>query len=92
MAEISNDKAIAIATFFSWVGTLIISATTNSLMNKWTKEWTFMIFGAINVFSCLFCLCFLKETKGKSLEERMALYNKGEGKSVVENRLPPSDI
>lgn len=74
MAEICNEKSINIATFFSWLGTLIISLTTNLLFDKLTKDYTFAMFGVFNIFSGLICLVVLKETKGKTYSERMKLF------------------
>jgi len=74
MSEISSNKGMSIATFTSWVFTLAIGIMVEPLINSWTKNYTFMIFGVTNLLAALFCLIFVKETKGKSRKELIDLY------------------
>lgn len=92
MAEICNGKSIQIATFFSWLGTLIISLTTNMLFHKLTKDYTFAMFGVFNICSGLICLFCLKETKGKSYAERMKLFRPAGSSNYEVLKQPPTDF
>ena len=74
MAEISSAKGLSIATFVCWIFTLAIGILVEPLINSWTKNYTFMIFGVTNLLAVLFCLLSVKETKGKSRKQLMELY------------------
>jgi sugar porter (SP) family MFS transporter len=63
-----RSYAVAIATFMLWGANFIVSLTFPYLLNN-LKGYSFFIYGSM----CLLCLVFvwkyLRETKGKSLEE-----------------------
>ena len=74
MAEISTAKGLSVATFVCWAFTLAIGVLVQPLIQNWTKHYTFMIFGVTNLLAAVFCLIFLKETKGKTRKELIDLY------------------
>lgn len=64
-----RGAAMAVATFFLWVASFLLTYTF-PLLNEWLNaSGTFWVYGAICVVGFLFIRSQLPETKGKSLEE-----------------------
>ncbi len=63
-----RSYAVAIATFMLWGAYFVVSLTFPYLLNS-LKGYTFVIYGAMCVLCLLFVLKYLRETKGKTLEE-----------------------
>jgi MFS family permease len=72
IAEIFPNRlrsiAVAIATFTLWAADFIVSLTFPYLL-KHLQGYSFVIYGSMCVVCFLFCLKYLEETKGKTLEE-----------------------
>ena len=63
-----RSVAVAIATFTLWAADFIVSLTFPYLL-KHAQGYSFVIYGSMCVLCFLFCLKYLEETKGKTLEE-----------------------
>lgn len=84
MAEVMQEKGLSIGTVLNWLFTLLMSFVTPTIKNAFGITgvgYLFIICGAITVGASLFMLFVLKETKGKNLAERKALFST---KSTVE--------
>jgi sugar porter (SP) family MFS transporter len=72
IAEIFPNRlrsiAVAIATFTLWAADFIVSLTFPYLL-KHAQGYSFVIYGSACLLCFLFCLKYLEETKGKTLEE-----------------------
>lgn len=72
IAEIFPNRlrsiAVAIAAFTLWAADFIVSLTFPYLL-KHLQGYSFVIYGSMCVVCFLFCLKYLEETKGKTLEE-----------------------
>lgn len=73
-AEIMPLKGITVATLVNWASTLLISLTTPLMFDNFGKENTFFFFGAICAFGMIFCIAFVRETKGKNADEIQGLF------------------
>ena len=60
--------AVAIATITLWAADFIVSLTFPYLL-KHVQGYSFVIYGSMCVLCFFFCLKYLEETKGKTLEE-----------------------
>jgi len=82
LSEIFPNKLrniyLSIATSFLWFSCFIVSFSFPILMENLNAYITFLLFGILCVASGLFCLKFIKETKGKSLEEIEKIYLENE--------------
>jgi sugar porter (SP) family MFS transporter len=63
-----RSYAVAIAVFVMWGANFFVSLTFPYLLRN-LRGYTFLIYGAMCVLCLLFVLKFLRETKGKTLEE-----------------------
>lgn len=65
-----NIKSLAgsIATLANWLTAFIITMTATLLLN-WSTGGTFAIYALISVFSLVFVILWVPETKGRTLEE-----------------------
>lgn len=72
IAEIFPNRlrsiAVAIATFTLWGANFVVSLTFPWLL-KHLQGYSFVIYGSMCLVCLLFCLKYLEETKGKTLEE-----------------------
>jgi SP family galactose:H+ symporter-like MFS transporter len=64
-----RGKAMSIATLCVWGANWLVAGTFLSLIHAAGPAGTFWIFAAVCVLSFFFCLLFVPETKGKSLED-----------------------
>ncbi|MDR3754026.1 MAG: sugar porter family MFS transporter [Terracidiphilus sp.] len=63
-----RSYAVAIATFTLWGANFVVMLTFPYLLSH-LKGWCFVIYGAMCVLCLLFVVKYLKETKGKTLEQ-----------------------
>ena len=63
-----RGKAMSLATLSVWGANWVVAVTFLSLIRGAGPAGTFWIFGFICVLSFVFCLTFVPETKGKTLE------------------------
>jgi len=77
MAEIMQEKGLSIGTVISWIFTLLFSWLAPVMVNKGENAvgWLFIICGATTIGNAAFIFFFVKETRGKSLKERKALFS-----------------
>jgi quinol-cytochrome oxidoreductase complex cytochrome b subunit len=80
---VCEAKGVSAGTTVNLVFTLVIGLTTQSFVNHWTKEWTFMMFGAFNIVAAVVLGLFAKESNGKTEEELFYLYRKDKPASMV---------
>lgn len=79
MAEVMQEKGLSVGTVLNWIFTLIMSFVTPTIKAEFGLNgvgYLFIIMGACTGGCALFILVFVKETRGKSLAERKALYSK----------------
>lgn len=79
MAEIMQEKGLSLGTVISWLFTLLFSFMTPYIVHKGGEEAVGILFiscGGITIVCALFVCTLMKETKGKSLNERKSLYSK----------------
>ncbi|MCE5331738.1 MAG: sugar porter family MFS transporter [Bacteroidales bacterium] len=70
-----RGKAMGISSASLWLATFFVVLISPSLL-KIGASFNFIIFSILNVFGFLFCLKFLPETKGKTLEEMDEVWRK----------------
>lgn len=70
--------AASIATFTNWTFAAIITFGFHFYAQAVTPEFAWLTFGIIMVFSIIFVILFVPETKGHSLEEIQDHFEKGE--------------
>lgn len=61
--------AMSVATAFSWMINFLVASTFLTLIQRFGPAATFWLFAIMTAFAWLFCLIFVPETKGKTLEE-----------------------
>lgn len=69
MAEIMADKAMGVATFLSWGGSLAISVSIPLLLRVTSIGYIFLAFGLFTVLGTVIIYFFMIETKDKSQAE-----------------------
>jgi len=69
-----RSKANAIAMMFQYAGSVLVTGSVSILM-KYLKYYTFLIFMAMATIAFIFSLLCIKETKGLSLEDMENLYS-----------------
>jgi len=77
MAEIMQEKGLSIGTVINWLFTLLFSFVTPTVVRLGGLSYVgylFIICGGVTVGASIFILCFMKESRGKSLAERKNLY------------------
>lgn len=62
-------KALALCTFTSLVSNYLVVLSFPNLITSLGSSWTFFIYGAASLIAFLFCIKYVPETKGKSLEQ-----------------------
>jgi sugar porter (SP) family MFS transporter len=63
-----RSYAVAIATFMLWAANFVVTLTFPYLLSH-LEGWCFVIYGAMCVLCLLFVVKYLRETKGKTLEQ-----------------------
>jgi hypothetical protein len=76
VSEIASDAALGFCLFILWTFVLLLSLTTNFLMESFLRpQGVFWIFGAVSLGGAFFNYHFSKETKGLSDKEKKTLYS-----------------
>lgn len=65
----ARGAAMGAATFFNWIGNSAVGFLFPSLIAAFGTQGTFLIFGVVNIVTCLLVWRFLPETGQLSLEE-----------------------
>ena len=69
-----NPLASSISTSFNWTLAFLVTKFFSTLSVKLTQAGAFWCFGGFTILTFLFCLFFVPETKGKSLDEIQQLF------------------
>jgi len=69
-----KSLASSIATTFNWSLAFVVTKFFTDLEASISVEGSFWVFGGITFVTFLFCLFFVPETKGKSMEQIQALF------------------
>ena len=69
LGETLTDRGVGIAVSVNWFFTAVISSLFPILVKLLGISYLFLGFAVICFFSCIYCLIFMKETRGKSQEE-----------------------
>jgi MFS family permease len=64
----TRSYAVAIATFMLWAANFVVTLTFPYLLHS-VGGYSFVIYGAMCVLCLLFVLKYLRETKGRTLEQ-----------------------
>ena len=64
-----RDLGVTFSTATNWIVNAIVGGTFLTLLGTLGNGNTFMLYGALNVLFVIFCLFFVPETKGVSLEK-----------------------
>lgn len=64
-----RGKAMSIATLTVWGANWVVAGTFLSLLHTFGPSGTFWIYSVVCLLAFLFCMGFVPETKGKSLED-----------------------
>ena len=72
-----RGRAMAISIFLLWLACYLVSQTFPMLLEAIGPSKTFWVYGGCSLLSFLFVLLMIPETKGKTLEEIQAHWNKG---------------
>ncbi|MGQ1891196.1 D-xylose transporter XylE [Thermophagus sp. OGC60D27] len=70
-----RGKAVAIAVAAQWTANYLVSSTYPAMM-EFSSAMTYSIYGIMSVLSLLFVWRFVPETKGRTLEDMEALWEK----------------
>ncbi|WP_016775950.1 D-xylose transporter XylE [Anaerophaga thermohalophila] len=70
-----RGKAVAIAVAAQWTANYLVSSTYPAMM-EFSSAMTYSIYGIMSVLSLLFVWKFVPETKGRTLEDMEALWEK----------------
>lgn len=80
MAEINPLRvrgfACSLAALTNWSMAFVVTYTYNSMVNALTIQGTYWVYAGISFLGFLFVYFLLPETKGKTLEEIEAIFNK----------------
>lgn len=81
MSEIFPPRARGLAcgmvTLVNWTLVFVITKTFDQMTKSLSLQGTFWFFAFNSFMSVLYTLCFVPETKGKSLEEIELIFNRG---------------
>ena len=72
----ARGPASSIATLSNWLLAFIVTNTYSSMVKGLTIHWTYWVYGIFCFVGFLFVYFFLPETKGKTLEEIEAMFDK----------------
>ena len=78
-----RGRAMSLATLSNWLFNMIVAATFLTIIDKLGKPGTFWLYAGVAVFGIIFCLLFVPETKGRSLEEIEEHLHSGKGFSKM---------
>ncbi|CDW74001.1 sugar transporter family protein [Stylonychia lemnae] len=75
-SEVVVDTALGACIFTLWGTVLVLSLTTNFLMNSALRpQGVFWLFSGISIFGGIYCIIFIRETKGLTDKEKKTLYS-----------------
>merc|ERR1712243_503750 len=66
--------ASSISTTFNWTLAFLVTKFFSNMEEDLTKAGAFLVFGGITILTFFFCLLFVPETKGKSLDDIQQLF------------------
>jgi len=69
-----------------WFWTLFMSTTTLIFYDA-IEGWLFLIYGVTCTMGTVYCLIFMKETRGVPKDQCKRLYNKNSGEGTVYGKL-----
>lgn len=72
----ARSTAISIATMTNWVSNLVVSMTFLTMADNLGQPVTFGVYAGLCVLGLIFIVLFVPETKGRSLEEMGALFQR----------------
>ncbi|XP_068737627.1 solute carrier family 2, facilitated glucose transporter member 8-like isoform X1 [Montipora capricornis] len=72
----ARGPASSIATLSNWLLAFIVTNTYSAMVKGLTIHWTYWVYGIFCFVGFLFVYFFLPETKGKTLEEIEAMFDK----------------
>lgn len=72
----ARSTAISIATMVNWISNLIVSMTFLTMTDALGQPITFGLYAGLSVLGLLFIIFFVPETKGRSLEDIEALFQR----------------
>lgn len=76
VSEVVVDTALGLCIFTLWATVLVLSLTTNFLMESALKpQGVFWLFSGISVLGSIFCFIFIKETRGLNDKDKKMLYS-----------------
>eukprot|EP00347_Sterkiella_histriomuscorum_P017146 403350492 len=76
VSEVVVDTALGLCIFTLWGTVLVLSLTTNFLMESALRPCgVFWLFAVISVFGAIFCFIFIKETRGLNDKDKKMLYS-----------------
>ena len=84
MSEVMTEKGLSIGVGLNWIVTLVIATFTTEIINVFADNKDegsgrlFCLCGGFMVLSGLFCVFFVKETKGLDDKEVAMLYVNGD--------------
>lgn len=71
----ARGKAISIAIFINWFSAFLTSVSF-PFLEEALGNYTFLIFAGIQVVFAIFIMLFMPETKNKSIDEIVSMFNK----------------
>jgi sugar porter (SP) family MFS transporter len=69
-----KSLASSISTSFNWTLAFLVTKFFSTMVNGLTEAGAFWFFGSFTILTFLFCMFFVPETKGKSLDEIQHLF------------------
>merc|ERR1711970_999095 len=69
-----KSLASSISTSFNWTLAFLVTKFFSTMVNGLTEAGAFWFFGSFTILTFLFCMFFVPETKGKSLDEIQQLF------------------
>ena len=83
----NRSAGTGVATAVNWTCNVIVSMSFLTLTQTITTAGTFWLYAAIALLSLVYCYIYLPETRGLTLEEIWAMFEKQSGASVESVRL-----
>ena len=72
-----RGPASSIATAFNWALAFIVTKFFSNLVAAISEAFSFWVFGALTALVLVFCILFVPETKGKSLDSIQSMFRSG---------------
>jgi len=69
-----KSVASSISTTFNWTLAFLVTKFFSNMVDALTEAGAFWVFGGITILTFFFCLLFVPETKGKSLDDIQQLF------------------